>query len=241
MFDLSGRTALVTGAGRGIGLGIAEALGEAGAKVAVNDYYAERAEAAARALGPGALAVAGDICDAASLDALAARLHEEWGGVDILVNNAGIPAVEGMGLGNFVATDEAKRRELIELNLFALMNCTHRFLDAMIERGFGRIINIVSEAWRVQIAGVCAYAAAKGGVVSFSRQLSGEVASKGVTVNCISLGLMDNVPDSDKAIPGIPCGRLGTPRDAAAAVRYFASEEAAWVSAQTLGVSGGVA
>lgn len=242
MFELDGRTALITGAGRGIGLGIAEALAEAGARVAINDYHAERAEAAAQSIGAPALAAPGDVCAAADLDAMAERLREAWGGVDILVNNAGIPAVDGMALKSFQDGEESKWRELVELNLLALMNCTRRFIDAMTERGFGRVINIVSEAWRVGLgSGVCAYGAAKGGAVAFSRQLSGEVAAKGVTVNCVSLGMMDNLPPDDRALRGIPCGRFGSARDAAAAVRYFASEEAGWVSGQVLGVSGGIA
>ena len=242
MFDLSGRVAVVTGAGRGMGLGIAQALASQGAAVAINDCYAERAEDAARTVndaGGKAVALVADVLREDAVAAMQAELESKLGTADILVNNAGIPA-DGMVPQQFLETDEAEWRRYLELNLVAVMRCCRCLVPGMCERGWGRVVNVVSEAWRTAgQMGIAAYAAGKAGTVGFSRQLSGEVARRGVTVNCISLGLMDNT-GMDELVRTIPCGRLGCAEDAAAAATYLASDEANWVTGQVLGVNGGV-
>ncbi len=243
MFDLQHRVALVTGAGRGIGFGIARLLASRGAAVAVNDYYEERAREAAgqlRAAGGKSMAVPADVCDADAVREAARQVTDELGPIDILVNNAGIPPA-GMALTPFLETSPADWDAFVKINLLGVMNCTRSLLPDMCERGRGRIVTIVSEAWRsVNGMGIAAYAAGKGGAVSFSRQLSGEVAPQGVTVNCVSLGIMDNVPDAEKYARHIPCRRPGSAEDAAAAVLYLVSEEASWITGQVLTLNGGV-
>ena len=243
MFDLQGRVALVTGAGRGIGLGIARLLAEQGAAVALNDCCEERAREAAQMIsadGGKSVAAPADVCDAEAVCVLAEKIADELGAVDILVNNAGIP-LQGMALTPFLDTAPADWDDVIKLNLMGVMNCARALLPGMCERGRGRIVTIVSEAWRsVNGMGIAAYAAGKGGAVSFSRQLSGEVAPRGVTVNCISLGIMDNIPDAKQYARHIPCGRPGAAADAAAAALYLVSDEASWVTGQVLPLNGGV-
>ena len=243
MFDLSNKVAFVTGAGRGIGLGIARLLASQGAAVAVNDYYEERAREAAEMLGASAgksMAAPADVCDADAVGEATRQVAAELGPIDILVNNAGIPP-EGMALTPFLDTEPADWDAFVKINLLGVMSCTRMLLPGMCERGQGRIVTIVSEAWRsVSGMGIAAYAAGKGGAVSFSRQLSGEVAPQGVTVNCVSLGIMDNVPDAKRYAAHIPCRRPGSAEDVAAAVLYLVSDEASWVTGQVLTLNGGI-
>ena len=242
MFDLSGKVALVTGSGRGVGAGIAAALAGAGASVAVNDLDAGRAGETAAAVGGRPFV--GDVTDAASLAAMVADISDQLGPIDILVNNAGIPAA-GFDLKPFLDTTREEWDRFIRLNLYGVMECVAAVLPGMVERGNGRIITISSEAGRLGAGvGVSLYGAAKAGAVGFSRSLAHEVARKGVTVNCVSLGLIDNTGAnaSDPALGArsIPVKRLGTPDDVGAAVLYLASTEAAWVTGQNLPVNGGL-
>ena len=242
MFDLSGRVALVTGAGRGIGYGIASGLLGQGAVVVVNDLHAERAARAASELDPAerAHAVAGDVTERDCAERLVAAALSRFGRLDILVNNAGVP--EGMELRAFCEMPEEDWREVIELNLGAVMRMSRAALDPMRERGYGRIVTIVSEAWRAGIGiGVAPYAAGKAGAVGFSRQLSGEVGRAGITVNCVSLGQMNNIgADEAKATRHYPVPRFGTPADAASATVFLCAEESGWITGQCLAVNGGV-
>ena len=249
VFDLQGRTAMVTGAGRGAGEGIAVALASQGAAVAVNDLVAERAESVARRLragGADAVAVPFDITDADAVAGGVAEARASLGShIDILVNNAGVPAE--MELAPFRELSPEDWRRYIDLNLYGSLHCIRAVLDPMVEAGWGRIVQISSGAGRTGIAfGVSMYGASKSGIEGFVRHLSQEVARTGVTVNTLALGLLDNaVPEgSDDAVmtslaSTVPVGRLGRPADVGAAVVYLASDEAAWMTGQTIGLNGG--
>ena len=241
-FRLDNKTALITGAGQGIGLGIARALGEQGARLLINDLFPDRARAACDALTADGLdcsPLAFDVTDyqetCASIEAAVP--------VDILINNAGIPGREGMALKPFVEMTPADWKPQVDINLYGMLNCTHAVLAGMRDRGWGRIITISSDAGRVGTAtGVTLYGACKAAAVQLVRNLSQEVAADGITANAIALGPMDNLPAELSAfvVRGIPANRLGSPADAGAAVVYLASEEASWVTGQLLPVNGGM-
>jgi NAD(P)-dependent dehydrogenase (short-subunit alcohol dehydrogenase family) len=243
MFDLSGRVALVTGAGQGVGAGIARQLAASGATIAVNDLEEARARETAAALvasGARAEAFAFDVSDFASVDAGVGAIEKGLGPVAILVNNAGVPA--GMGMTKFRETNPEDWRPYIDINLYGVMNCCKAAIDGMCERGFGRVITISSGAGVTGVGiGVASYGAGKGGGLSFMRHLALETASSGVTANCVALGLMNNVPEA--AVPAlaasIPVGRLGTPDEVGAFCVYLASDEASWMTGQTLQLNGG--
>jgi 3-oxoacyl-[acyl-carrier protein] reductase len=235
-FDLDGRRALVTGAGQGVGEGIARTLAAHGATVVVNDLHGDRAEAVATTI-PGAVAVPFDVTDA---DAVAAGV-ESAGSVDILVNNAGVP--EGMGISPFADLDPAEWPRYVDLNLYGVLHCCRAVLGGMRERGWGRIVTISSGAGVTGInLGVSLYGAGKGGAIAFMRHLAIENAKAGITANCLALGLMDNMDDreaTEHLARTVPVGRLGTPEDVGAAVVYLVSDEAAWLTAQTIHLDGG--
>jgi len=244
MFDLTGRVALVTGAGQNQGAGIARALAAQGAAVAVNDLHADRAERVSeeiRKAGGRALAVAFDVADFAAITSALERVGSALGAIDVLVNNAGIP--EGMGLVQFRDTQPAAWRPYIDVNVYGVMNCVRAVLDGMCARHFGRIITISSGAGQTGLAiGVSAYAASKGGQIAFMRHVAMENARSGVTANTLALGLMSNAGNSDATAAlakSVPVGRLGTPEDVGAACVFLASNEASWLTGQTIGLNGG--
>lgn len=241
MFDLGGRTALVTGAGQNVGAGIARALAAQGAVVAVNDAVPERAaEVAARieADGGRALPLPFDVTDLGQVLDAVGTLEA----VDILVNNAGNGGRQPMGLTPFAAMDPADWEGPIRVNLYGVLHCCHAVVAAMCERRWGRIITISSGAGTAGVGiGVTPYSAGKGGGLAFTRSLALEVARQGVTANTLAIGLMEN-PDAAATAAlarTIPVGRTGVPLDIAAACVWLASEEAAWVTAQTIEVNGG--
>jgi 2-hydroxycyclohexanecarboxyl-CoA dehydrogenase len=243
MFRFDGKVALVSGAGRGMGFGIAEALARQGAHVIVNDFYAERADEAAarlRAAGWKASAAAADMTSREQIAALNERVVADAGPVDIFVHNAGIPA-QGWGYAKFLDSTTAEWDSWMQLNLYGLMHACQILLPAMIERRYGRVVAINSDAARTATGmGLCAYGAAKAAALGFLRNLSGEVGRQGVTVNALSLGTMNNWEGSeDIARRGTTVGRAGSPQDVGAAVAYLASQEAAWVNGQVLPVNGG--
>jgi 3-oxoacyl-[acyl-carrier protein] reductase len=241
VFDLSGRVALVTGAGQGVGSGIASTLAAAGAAVAVNDVVPERASAVADALGGPTVAVPFDVTDLDAVQAGVAEVERALGPVDVLVNNAGIPTA-GFPQVTFQDSEPALWHRFVDLNLYGVLNCTHTVLGGMCDRGWGRIVVISSEAGRVGLGiGVSLYGAAKAGAVGLMRHVAVEVAPAGVTANCLSLGLMDNVPGewAEAMARRVPRGRLGSPADVGAAVVFLASDEAGWITGQVLPVNGG--
>jgi NAD(P)-dependent dehydrogenase (short-subunit alcohol dehydrogenase family) len=244
MFDLSGRVALVTGAGQGVGAGIARMLARRGAAVAVNDLQKDRAEATATAIereGGRAAATPFDVSDISLVRNGFAATETTLGPIDILVNNAGIPP--GMGVKPFRETVPEEWRPYVDLNLYGVMNCCHVAIDGMCDRGWGRVITISSGAGTVGLAlGVSAYAAGKGGGISFMRHLALETAKFGVTANTVAIGMIDNHPDptvTAHMARTIPVGRLGGPEDIGALCVYLASPESAWMTGQTIQLNGG--
>ena len=245
MQNSDSKVVLVTGAGQGMGLGMARKLAQAGCKVVINDFDAARANAAAEQLLAEGLVACGIGADVTSYEAvmqMKQAIAEKYGSVDILVNNVGIPN-NGMQRKAFLEMPPNEWDRLLDINIKSALNCCSVFAGDMCANGWGRIISIVSESWRSgsgAAAGVSLYAAGKGAVVSFSRQLSSELAGAGVTVNCVSLGLMNNVPGAERAVKAIPMGRLGTANDAGHCVAFLASEDAGWVTGQCIPVNGGV-
>ena len=241
MFDLTGRTALVTGAGRNIGAGIARGLAGQGAHVVVNDFFADRADAAAEEIaqaGGRATPAAFDVTD---LDAVMEAVAG-IGTIDILVNNAGLAGPTDMRAEQFRDMDPADWRAAVDVNLYGVMNCCHAVLDGMCEQGWGRIITISSAAGTHGVhIGVAPYSAGKGGGLAFTRSLALEVARFGVTANTLALGLFErkNREITEHFARAVPVGRTGRPTDVAAACVWLASDEAEWVTAQTIGINGG--
>lgn len=230
MIDLSGRVALVTGAGQGVGAGIAAVLAEQGASVVVNDLFPERADAVAADVGGRAAAF--DVTDLAAVRAAV----EAIGPVDILVNNAGIPAA-GFPQVDFKDSDPELWRRFVDLNLYGVMNCTHAVLGGMCERGWGRVITIASEAGRVGLPiRVSLYGAAKAGAIGLMKHLAHEVGPHGVTCNSLALGGMEGLPGDGSHNP-VP--RHGRPRDIGYTTAFLASDEGEWVTGQVLPVNGG--
>jgi NAD(P)-dependent dehydrogenase (short-subunit alcohol dehydrogenase family) len=229
------RVALVTGAGQGVGAGIASTLASAGFRVLVNDLYGDRASAVASAVGGDALPF-----DVTDYDAVSAAFASA-GPIDVLVNNAGIP-VDGFPQTPFASSDPAVWRRFVDLNLYGVMNCTHLALPGMLSRGWGRVVTVSSEAGRHGLdIGVALYGAAKAGALGLMRHVAVEVAPFGVTVNSVSLGLMAGRPSewAERVARGVPRRRLGTPADIGAAVAFLASDEADWITGQVLPVNGG--
>ncbi|MCC6383303.1 MAG: SDR family oxidoreductase [Dehalococcoidia bacterium] len=248
MFDLSGKTALVTGAGEsagpGIGAGIARARDAQGARAVVDDIKADTAAAtvaAIEAAGGKAVAVCFDVVDRGAVLAGVREAEERFGPIDILVNNAG--GTGGAPLAPFREQDPEKWELPIRSNLIGTLNCTHAVLEGMCARGWGRIVTIASVAGTTGMeVGASLYGAAKAGQVGFSRHLAVEVAPHGVTVNCVAPGftMHGEVGGShplNRSQSRIP--RLGAARDHAAACVYLASAEAEWVTGQVIQVNGG--
>ena len=243
MFDLHGRVALVTGAGQGVGAEIARALACQGAMVAVNDLVADRAQAVVEQIKAGggqAVATPFDVTDLPLVREGIARLLQ----VDILVNNAGNSGTtERMLVRQFVDMEPESWEGPIRVNLYGVLHCCSAVVGGMCERGWGRVITISSGAATAGVGiGVTPYSAGKGGGIAFTRSLALEVAPSGVTANTLAIGLMES-PESPQVTArlarAIPVGRTGTPADVAGACVWLASEEAAWVTGQTIQINGG--
>jgi NAD(P)-dependent dehydrogenase (short-subunit alcohol dehydrogenase family) len=245
VFDLSGRVALVTGATRDSGAGIARTLAAQGAAVAVNGRRAEPAD-----LVCGEIVKAGGRCvpalfDVTDLQAVATgveRAADALGGpIDIVVHNAGI--ADDMAIAPFRELDPGKWRSAVEINLFGAMNCAHAVIGGMCDRGWGRFVQISSGSARVgSPVGLSLYGSAKSAVEGFIRHLSQEVGPFGVTANTLALGVQADAvggPGVAEIIARIPTRRVGQPEDVGAAVGYLVSEEAAWMTGQTLNLNGG--
>jgi NAD(P)-dependent dehydrogenase (short-subunit alcohol dehydrogenase family) len=184
-----------------------------------------------------------DVTDGPAVADRIAEVEADLGPIDILVNNAGVP-VAGFPLTPFVDTDPELWRRFIDLNLYGVINCTHAVAGGMAERGWGRIVTISSEAGRIGLAfNVSLYGAAKAGAIGLMRHLAMELGPSGVTANCLTLGMMDNVDGdwADAVARSLPRRRLGSPEDVGAAVAFLASDEADWITGQVLPVNGGAA
>jgi 2-hydroxycyclohexanecarboxyl-CoA dehydrogenase len=243
LFDYSGRVVLVTGAGQGMGLGIARALGSLGARVLINDFYADRAESAAKELrseGWEASAAPGDITLDTTANDLCALAQSKYGAIDTLVNNAGVPVGMPTSLRTFdkLVDDDFDRQ--LDLNFRAVVRLCRAVLPGMQAAGFGRIVTISSESWRLgQSMGLSDYAAAKAASIGFMRNLCKEVGPHGITVNVLSLGAMNNYGYDEIAKRVTAVGRAGSPEDVGAAVAYLAAREASWMTGQTIPLNGG--
>jgi 3-oxoacyl-[acyl-carrier protein] reductase len=243
MFDLGGRAALVTGASGGIGGAIARALHAQGAKVALSGTRVAPLEALAGELGERAHVLPCDLADAAAVEALPKQAAEALGQVDILVNNAGITRDQ-----LFMRMSDADWEAVLAVNLTSVMRLSRGVLRGMMKARWGRIVNVSSVVGVTGNPGQANYAASKAGVIGMSKSLAAEVASRGITVNCVAPGFIatamtDALTDEQKArINGqIPAGRMGEAAEVAAAALYLASEEAGYVTGQTLHVNGGMA
>ncbi|MDH6622839.1 2-hydroxycyclohexanecarboxyl-CoA dehydrogenase [Streptomyces sp. LBL] len=243
------KVALVTGAGRGIGEAIADALAARGASVAVCDLDPEAAGKVAAGLaeryGVRATGVGADISDSAAVHAAVERVSAELGPVDVLVNNAAVDVI-----GRFVDSTEESWDRIIAVNLRGTITVTRVVLDSMTGRGGGRIIHIASDAGRVGSSGEVVYAATKGGVIAFGKALAREVARYGITVNSVCPGptdtaLLGQVAEYsqkmyDATVRAIPLRRVAQPGEIAGVVAFLASDDAAYMTGQTLSVSGGL-
>ena len=243
MFDLTGKNALVTGASGGIGRAIASALHTQGATVGLSGTRKEALDAKAAELGDRCHVLPCNLSDAESVEGLIKQATEAMGSVDVLVNNAGITRDN---LAMRMKDDEWQ--DVINVNLTSSYKLAKNCLRGMMKARWGRIINITSIVGTTGNPGQANYAAAKAGLVGMSKALAQEVASRTITVNCVAPGFIetpmtDALPDAQKVklIEAIPAGRLGQVNDIAAAVVYLASEEAAYVTGQTLHVNGGMA
>jgi len=244
MFDLTGRTAFVTGASGGIGGAIARALAAQGATVAVGGTKVAALEALAAELGGKGRVVVADLSDRAAGDAAFGEAEKALGGqVDILVNNAGITRDQ---LALRMKDEDWDR--VLEVNLTASFRLARAALRGMMKRRWGRIIGITSVVGATGNPGQANYAASKAGMIGMSKALAAEVASRGITVNCVAPGFIETAmtavltEEQNQRIAGnVPAGRLGTPAEIAAAVVYLASEESGYVTGATLHVNGGLA
>ena len=243
MFDLSGKSALITGASGGIGGAVARALHAAGAQVALSGTREAPLRALAEELGARAHVIVANLSDPESIEALAKSALAEMGAVDILVNNAGITQDN-----LFMRISDSEWQSVIDVNLGATFRLCRGVLRPMMKARWGRIVNITSVVGATGNPGQANYAAAKAGIVGMSKSLAHEVASRGITVNCVAPGFIttamtDKLTDDQKSkiLTQVPAGRMGTPEEIAAAVVYLASAEAGYMTGATLHVNGGMA
>jgi len=237
--------AFVTGAGRGIGRAIALKLAAAGCSVALADLDEAAARNVATECGARSVSLHADVTDPRSVRAAVTRAEDALGPIDVLVNNAGWDKVEP-----FLESSEKTWAKVIAVNLTGVLNCTKAVLPGMVERGRGRIVSISSDAARVGSSGEAVYAAAKAGVIAFSKTIAREVARHGINVNVVCPGPTNtdlfgevaaaNPRLADALKRAVPFGRLAEPDEIADAVAFLASDQARFITGQTLSVSGGL-
>lgn len=242
MLDLTGRKALVTGASGGIGEAIARQLHSQGATVGLHGTRVERLEALAADLGERVMMFPADLSDREAVSALGKSAEEQLEGVDILVNNAGITKD-----GLFVRMTDDAWDQVLEVDLTAAFRLTRELAHPMMKRRHGRIINITSVVGVAGNPGQANYCAAKAGMIGFSKSLAQEIATRNVTVNCVAPGFIEsamteklNDKQKDAIMGAIPMRRMGTGTEIASAVTWLASNEASYVTGQTIHVNGGM-
>src|SRR3954452_7590180 len=243
MGKLDGKIAIVTGAGQGIGRGIAEKLAAEGATVVVTDLNEATAKETAEAVN--GVGIQADVTSRESVDAMVAQVRRQFGRIDVLVNNAGWDKA-----GPFVDSDPADWDRVIAINLYGVLHTCKAVLPVMAEQGSGSVVNVSSDAGRVGSSGEAVYSAAKGGVIAFTKTIAREVARHGVTANAVCPGPTDTAlfasmggddPKLRESLTrAIPLPRLGRPADLANAVAFLVSDEAAFITGQTVSVSGGL-
>ena len=243
MFDLKGKNALVTGASGGIGAAIAKGLHGAGATVALSGTRVDPLEALAAELGDRAHVLPCNLSDAEAVNALPKQAADAMGSVDVLVNNAGITRDN-----IFMRMSDEEWASVLEVNLTSTMRLCKGVIRGMMKSRWGRIVNISSVVGATGNPGQANYAASKAGMVGMSKSIAYEVASRGITVNCVAPGFIttamtDKLTDDQKAgiLAQVPAGRMGDADEIAAAVLYLSSPEAAYVTGTTLHVNGGMA
>jgi 3-oxoacyl-[acyl-carrier protein] reductase len=243
MFQLSGKTALITGASGGIGSAIAKNLSQQGAHVVLHGTRAGRLEELASEIGSNVSVVTANLSDRESVGGLVAEAAKATGAIDILVNNAGITRDN-----LFMRMKDEEWDDVLEVNLTSSMLLCRSAIRAMMKARWGRIISISSIVGVTGNPGQTNYAASKAGMIGFSKSLAAEVASRGITVNIVAPGFIetpmtDELTDEQKQklLANVPAGRLGSSQEVAAAVSFLASEEAAYMTGSTLHVNGGMA
>ena len=243
MFDLTGKTALVTGASGGIGGAIAEALHAQGAKVALSGTRRQPLDDLAAKLGERAIVIPANLSSPEEVEQLAKDAEAQLGSLDILVNNAGLTKD-----GLVMRMKDEDWQTVIDVNLTAAFRLCRAAVRGMMKRRHGRIVNITSVVGVTGNPGQVNYCASKAGLIGMSKSLAQEVASRGITVNCIAPGFITsamtealNDDQKNRILGGIPTGRMGEVGEIAAAAIYLASAEAAYVTGQTLHVNGGMA
>jgi len=243
MFDLSGRTALVTGASGGLGSAIARALHQQGATVALSGTRKDALEALASELKERVHVEPSDLSDPESVERLVPAAEAAMGSLDILINNAGLTRD-----GLILRMKDADWDLVLAVNLTASFRLARAALRSMVKRRFGRIISISSVVGVAGNPGQANYAASKAGIIGLSKSLAREVAARNITVNCVAPGFIESpmtdaltAPQKAAILAGVPMGRLGAASEIAAAVVYLASSEAAYVTGETLHVNGGMA
>ena len=243
MIDLTGQSALVTGATGGIGGAIARALHAQGATIAISGTRREALEALASELGARVHICPANLSDTASVEALVPSAEEAMGGIDILVNNAGITRDN-----LFIRMKDEEWSDVMRINLDSVFRLSRAAAKTMMRKRYGRIISITSVVGTTGNPGQGNYAAAKAAIVGMSKALAAEVASRNITVNCVAPGFIAtpmtdvlNEKQRESVMQKVPMGRLGEPNEIAAATLYLASREAAYVTGQTLHVNGGMA
>lgn len=255
LLDLTGRVALVTGAGQGVGKGIAQMLAAHGASVVVNDYFADRAQAVAVEIagaGGQACAVQADVTDYDSVRAMFEQAHAAYGRVDILVNNAGNSGAQPDERGArrpFWETAPEDWQRFMRVNLDGVMHCCRHALPGMVERQQGRIVTIISDAGRCgEGNGLEAYSAAKAGAAGLMRGIARSVGRYGITANSVAISAtetpaiaaaLENVEFMKKVLNAYVIRRVGKPSDVAAMVLFLASAASSWITGQTYPVNGG--
>jgi len=243
MFALTDKKVLVTGASGGIGGAIARAMHAQGATVALAGRNREALDALAAELGDRCHVIVGELGDTASTDAMLAAASDAMDGIDVLVNNAGLTR-DNLAM----RIKDEDWQEVIDVNLTAAFRLSRGVLRGMMKARWGRIINVTSIVGVTGNPGQTNYAASKAGIIGMSKSLAGEVATRGITVNCIAPGFIATAmteslseEQKDRLVGAVPTGRLGTPEDVAACAVFLASDEAAYVTGQTLHVNGGMA
>ena len=243
MFELEGKCALITGASGGIGGSIARALYAQGAKVALSGTRIDPLKALADDLGDRAFIVPCNLSDVDAVKALPQKASEEMGGIDILVNNAGITKDN-----LFMRMSDDDWHQVIDVNLTSTMHLMKSVMRTMMKQRFGRIINITSIVGVTGNAGQVNYAASKAGMIGMTKSFAQEIATRGVTANCIAPGFIETamtaeLPNNvvENMLKSIPQGRMGQADEIAASVAFLASDEASYITGQTLHVNGGMA